>query len=108
VRWRTLLAAGPVVFATYALGWLLVEATTGLLQQAGFVLFALAYVGVFWGGWLAIPILGVGATFGQPMLDEPWRSRTRHWFIVWLLAWIGVLPAVVWLGPPAGFEPVPT
>lgn len=100
--------AFPLAFACTALGWTLASYTTGTPTAVGKLAWSLPYLLVFWGGWLAIPLLGVGATFGQPLLPAAWRPRVRGWFVAWLLAWIGVLVAVWWLGPPPGFEPVPT
>jgi hypothetical protein len=84
------------------------QRAVGATADVGRLLWSLPYLSIFWGGWLAIPVLGVGATFAQPMLPENWRAPVRGWFVGWLLAWIGVLAAVWWLGPPPGFEAVPT
>lgn len=100
--------AGPIAFAWAAVGWALATQGTGLFAAVGQIAWVAVYVSIFWGGWLAIPVLGVGATFGQPMLSSDWRPRVRGWFVGWLLAWLGVLAALWWLGPPPGFEPVPT
>lgn len=100
--------AGPACFAWTALGWAAASWADGTVALAGRILWSLPYLIVFWGGWLAIPVLGVGATFGQPMMPKRWRAPVRGWFAAWLMAWIGVLVALWWLGPPAGFEAVPT
>ncbi|PSG97789.1 hypothetical protein BRD56_03605 [Thermoplasmatales archaeon SW_10_69_26] len=100
--------AAPIAFAWTAAGWATSSWATGTTADVGRLLWSLPYLSVFWGGWLAIPVLGVGATFAQPMLPERWRAPVRGWFVGWLLAWIGVLAAVWWLGPPPGFEAVPT
>lgn len=100
--------AGPALFGWTAASWALATKASGLFASTGQLAWVTAYLGIFWGGWLAIPVLGVGATFGQPMLSQKWRPRVRGWFVAWLLAWLGVLAAVGWLGPPPGFEQVPT
>jgi hypothetical protein len=99
--------AAPVAFGWTALGWALATWTSGTLADVGKIAWSLPYVLVFWGGWLAIPLLGVAATFAQPLLPPDWRAPARGAFVAWLLAWIGVLAAVWWLGPPPGFEAVP-
>lgn len=99
------LAALPVAFLAYAAGWwgAHLDGTAGAtLPYVG----VLAYYGVFWGGWLAIPALGIGATIAQPLVPERLRSPVRAGFVGWLLAWLGVLAALVWLGPPPGFRAV--
>lgn len=100
--------ASPIAFAWTALGWALATWSTGTPAAVGKLTWSLPYLVVFWGGWLAIPLLGVAATFGQPVLPADWRAPVRGWFVGWLTAWIGVLVAVWWLGPPPGFEAVPT
>jgi hypothetical protein len=102
-RWLAL----PIAFALTTLGWALATWTSGDVSAVGKLVWSLPYLLVFWGGWLAIPILGVGATFAQPLLPADWRPGVRAWFVGWLMAWIGVLGAVWWLGPPPGFEAVP-
>lgn len=99
--------AFPLAFALTALGWALASYAAGTTAALGKLTWALVYLLVFWGGWLAIPVLGVGATFGQPLLPADRRAPVRGWFAGWLLAWLGVLAAVWWLGPPPGFEAVP-
>lgn len=99
--------AGPACFVLTVTGWTLATMQEGILASLGTFAWVIPYLIVFWGGWLAIPVLGVGATFGQPMLPTRWRAPVRGWFVAWLLAWIGVLAAVWWLGPPPGFEHVP-
>lgn len=101
------LAALPVAFLAYALGWWGIAHGEGLVGAALPFLWIAAYFGVFWGGWLAIPLLGVAATFLQPFLPDAWRSPIKATFVGWLLAWLGVLIALVWLGPPPGFRAVP-
>ncbi len=102
------LAALPAALIAYAVGWWGIAHATGTLGQALPFLWIAAYYGVFWGGWVAIPVLGVGATLAQPLLPGAWRGPTRAGFVAWLLAWLGVLVGLVWLGPPPGFRTVPT
>lgn len=99
--------AGPIAFGWMAGAWSLATWTSGTPATAGTLLWALAYLVIFWGGWLAIPVLGVGATFAQPMLSPDWRAPVRGWFVAWLMAWTGILAALWWLGAPPGFERIP-
>ncbi len=101
------LAALPLTFLAYAIGWWGIAQGEGVVGAILPFLWIAAYFGVFWGGWLAIPLLGVGATFLQPFLPDAWRSPIKATFVGWLLAWLGVLIALVWLGPPPGFRAVP-
>lgn len=98
------LLALPMTLAAYAVGWWGIGQGEGFLGATLPWFFLLAYFGVFWGGWLAIPLLGVGATFGQPLLPEGARRPVRMLFVGWLLAWLGALLGLLLLGPPAGFE----
>lgn len=102
-----LIAWLPGALAAYVIGWWGINEATGLAGQLLPFLWILAYFGIFWGGWLAIPMLGVGATFLQPFLPKPARPHVRRAFVAWLLAWLGVLIGLVWLGAPQGFEQVP-
>lgn len=97
------LLAAPVAFASYVLGWWGIEHGTGFIGATLPFLWILAYYGVFWGGWFAIPLLGIGATIARPLLPDRLARWVGLWFIGWLLAWGGVLAALAWLGPPAGF-----
>lgn len=101
------LASLPAAFLAYALGWWGISHGQGILGASLPFLWILSYYGVFWGGWLAIPLLGLGATFLQPFLPEAWRWPVKAAFVGWLLAWLGVLVALIWLGAPRGFGQVP-
>lgn len=101
------LSALPIAFLGYAVGWWGIASASGLLGRVLPFLWILTYFGVFWGGWAGIPVLGVGATLGQPLLPERARGPVRAAFVAWLLAWLGVLLALLWLGPPPGFEAAP-
>ena len=101
------LLAFPFATLAYAMGWWGIAHATGVLGSVLPFLFVASYFGIFWLGWLAIPLLGVGATLGQPLLPERAQRPVRRLFIGWLLAWFGVLVGLIWLGPPPGFEAVP-
>lgn len=100
------LTALPGAFLAYALGWWGIAHATGLAGQLLPFLWILAYFGVFWGGWLGIPLLGIGATLAQPLLPAALRPHARAGFAAWLLAWLGVLVALLWLGAPPGFRSI--
>lgn len=102
------LTALPGGLLAYAVGWWGIAHASGLAGRGLPFLWILAYYGIFWGGWVAIPVLGVGATLAQPLLPEAARSPVRAWFVAWLLAWVGVLIGLVWLGAPPGFRVIPT
>lgn len=101
------LLAFPVAFACYAIGWWGIAHGTGVAGTVLPFLWVFAYFGVFWLGWAGVPLFGLGATLLQPALPEPWRTRVRAVFVGWLVAWFGVLLALVWLRAPPGFERVP-
>lgn len=100
------LIAAPASFLAYAIGWWGIAHGQGVAGSLLPFLWILAYYGVFWGGWAAIPLLGVGATFGGPLLPERWRGPARALFVGWLVAWLAVWLAQLWLGPPPGFQAV--
>lgn len=100
------LSAFPATFLAYAVGWWGTQ-QAGLAGQTLPFLWLATYYGVFWGGWFAIPLLGAGATLLNPMLPEGWKGPVRSGFLAWLLAWLGVLVGLLWLGAPPGFRAVP-
>lgn len=104
--WLGRLLALPGALVAYAVGWWGIAHAGGILGTVLPFLWIATYFGVFWGGWVAIPLLGAGATFLHPMVPEAWRSPVRVWFVGWLLAWLGVLAGLFWLGAPPGFETV--
>jgi len=98
----------PISLAAYAVGWWGIAHADGILGLVLPFLWIASYYLVFWGGWVGIPLLGIGATLLQSSLPPRARRPTREWFVGWLVAWLGALVGVLWLGAPPGFEVVGT
>ncbi len=101
--WGTRLVLGPVFFVTTSLAWWGFEMGSGWIAGGLRAVWVGTYYGVFWGGWAAIPVLGLAALLGGPFLPRRAWAWARWGFGAWLMAWLGVLASVLLLGAPDPF-----
>lgn len=93
----------PLFLGVASLGWWGFERGVGVWGGALGLAWVLVYYGVFWGGWVGVPVLGVVALLSASFLPRRWWLWARWWFGAWVLAWLGVLASLLWLGAPSGF-----